>query len=375
MPDLPEDLTAILLEQVYYAANFRPDVATLKSCALVSSSWSAQSQKLLFRSIRFHNNPHDNRKLQHFLGAIDPLSERGRYLGSCVRTIDIHVSERGTVHCSVLDFRFILENCPRLYEVILSIDMHQFDDTTMDALRTISADSGRGAIRALTLRCGVQSPILYQLLQLWPTVQFLRIATELAAPPPSQPLTAQFYELVLFRVPTQAPFTWLLSNSLQSLEIVDFRELPEKCMDHLLESLGPRLRSLRLLRYNSRAAAVVKFFTKLEELVLFQLSSFLGLENLPQTLEHLSFRNFPWSSSPSLQSVISAIDTLPQLRIVSCDSSTKDHPDFPLLSLKCSERNIKLLTDASPLFVSLEDPVPVVRFPRRKSVANFALMN
>lgn len=352
MPDsLPEELIATILEQAYYTSGaFKPDVDTLKACALVSTSWSPQAQRLLFRSAHLQSHRGDHGGLKSFLRAIDPYSERGKFLGSCVRAVDLQVSERTVGGCSVPDFLFIVESCPRLYDINLSTDVHRFDDATMDTLRKISNDKTRGTVRALGLRCGVQSPTLYQLLDVWPTIRFLRLGAELAALPPHQPATVQLYELVLFRLPTHGPLTWLLSNSTQSLEIVDFREIPSKLMDPLLESIGPRLRSLRLMRYNVRAAAVIKSFSNLEELVLYQLSSFLGLDNLPNTLQHLSFRNFPWSTCPSLQSVIRAVDTLPRLRVVSCDPDTLEHPDFPLLRRKCQGKGIDLRTDAPPIY-------------------------
>ncbi|EJF63447.1 hypothetical protein BD309DRAFT_858267 [Dichomitus squalens] len=229
-------------------------------------------------------------------------------------------------------------------------------------------------IRALSLlSCGIQSPILYQLLSIWPGIEFLFIGVEIAAPPPKWPATFELYQLTLMRTPRLYILSWLLSASKHSLRIVSFRDAPGRELDPLLDEVGPRLRSLRLMNYSLRATKVLERCPNLEEFVLVQLSTLFGLENLPKTLEHLSCRNLP-SEPQSLSSVIRAVGSLPQLKVVTCDRMARSDERFEELERLCGEKGVELFVDETPFWVR-DDPVRVNRFPKRKSVANFAHMN
>ncbi|KAI0917284.1 hypothetical protein AcW1_007487 [Taiwanofungus camphoratus] len=374
MTVLPPELIWIILECAYYDAGI-PDQKTLKACSLVSTLWREPAQSLLFRSVTLRG-PHNGKAIKGFFLGTDPSSERGRMLGSCVRTVDMFVGIFQDMLPTISDFIAVLSRCSRLYELVLRISgVHEFDDETLYRLRQLADGPTPSSIRALSLmRCGVQSPILYQLLGVWPTIQFLQLGVEINATPPSQPANLRLYELILHRTPSHEIVRWLLSASETSLQIVDSRDVPGTEFDDLFDVHGPRLRSLRLMRYGSRAAAVIRRCPNLEELVLFQLSTFLRLVGLPQTLEHLSFRNFGLSANRSLQSVLAAIDALPRLRIVTCDPDTAQHVDFPALQFKCRQRGIELATDALPIWIT-DDPIHACRLPRRKSVSNFQLMN
>ncbi|KAH9947596.1 hypothetical protein B0H21DRAFT_807153 [Amylocystis lapponica] len=371
MATWPVDLIIEILGHSYYRDGI-PDKATLRACTLVSSFWTEHAQRLLFCSVSLY----DSRMMQSFSFATDPSAERGRQLGSYVRTMEMFIESSDHMGHTVAGFIAVLSRCPRIYELVLCAPhLHMFDDATMDQLRQLAHGPLQVTIRALSLLlCGIQSPLLYQLLEVWPTVQFLRLGTELNATPPRAPAPIKLYELVLHRTPSQEILEWLLSASESSLQIADFRDVPGPLFDDLLRLHGPHLRSLRLMRYSARAAAVIKHCPNLEELILFQLSTFLDLARLPQTLEHLGFRNYTWSASPSLHTIITAIDSLPRLRIVTCDPHTEQHVDYPALRAKCLERGVELLADALPIWMK-EDPVVVHRFPRRKSVSNFARMN
>ncbi|GBE84996.1 hypothetical protein SCP_0701810 [Sparassis crispa] len=382
MDTLPPELIISILEWAYYDAGAlaQPmaehiNLRTLKACSLVSPSWREPSQQLLFRSVQFGHGDF-GQAIESFYYATDPSTGRGRRLGSFVRTVDMLVGHLNVPHHTVRGFPMVLSRCSRLYEVVIRVSgIHEFDEETMSELRCLA--NGRSAIhiQALSiLLCGIQSPILFQLLGVWPTVRFLRIGTELNATPPARSSNLKLYELILHRNPSPEIARWLLSNPETDLQIAEFRDVPGPKWDDLLAEHGARLRSLRLTRYSAHAQAVLRHCPNLEEAVFYQVSPFPQLVGLPSSLEHLGFRNPVWSSSPSLRSIISVIDTLPRLRIVTCDAATETHPDFALLQRKCEKRGIELCTDALPVWTR-EDPVPVRHFPRRKSVSNFAFMN
>ncbi|OBZ71495.1 hypothetical protein A0H81_08420 [Grifola frondosa] len=350
---LPPEIISKIFEHAYYDAG-TPDQKTLTVCSLVSVTWTEPAQRLLFRYVDLSfDHGRRNVSVESFILATDPASEHGHRLGSYVRTlvVDIRPDEAAFKPHTATDFVQVVSHCPRLYEVVLRmLGVHDFDEKTMNELRCLTHRSRPISIRALSLlTCGVQSPILYQLLEVWPTVEFLRLGTEIAASPPSRPANFKLYELTLFRTPAQEILEWLLSASETSLEIVHFRDLPGPESNGMLAIHGPRLRSLRLMHYSLRAAAIIRYCPNLEELILFQLSTYLELAHLPASLEHLSFPNLTWPSFASLDSVVRAIDTLPRLRIVTCDPTAAIHPGyFSALQNKCQDRNIELLANTLP---------------------------
>ncbi|KAJ8501976.1 hypothetical protein ONZ51_g317 [Trametes cubensis] len=334
--------------------------------------------------------------------AIDPTSERGRRLGQHVRILEITIGLKST-NVVVDDLADLLERTPRLYELVLRIrGVHQFDTNTIQRLTHLATHSTvEGSsplrVRALTiLSCGIQSPIVYQLLKIWPSVEFLYIGVELAAPPPKWSPAFHLYQLTLMRTPRQSILSWLLSSSTESLQIVSFRDAPGRDFDSILDTIGPRLRSLRLMNYSLRAAAVLMKCTRLEEFVILQLSTLFALDDLPPTIKHLKCRNMP-SEDQSIGSVIHAIGRLPRLRVVTCATQASADERFPDLRNLCASRSIELILDELSLwmvstamldqcsalvsvliltpFKQREDPVYVDQFPRTKSIANFALMN
>ncbi|KAI0822318.1 hypothetical protein BC628DRAFT_1412423 [Trametes gibbosa] len=382
---LPTELIDNILEHLYYSKGI-PDKSTLRACSLVSTAWTESAQRLLFRQVILGHSLHGTRRHASFLNATNPSTERGRCLGQHVRVLEIYVGDKTGADLDDTDFVDILCRAPRLYELALRVaGVHQLSlDTTEKLMRLATSgrlDSSDSADRHAPLRirslvllsCGIQSPILYQLLQVWPCVEFLYLGVEIATPPPRWTPKFSLYQLTLMRTPRYAILSWLLSSSTKGLRIVMFRDAPGRDIDPLLEVIGPRLRSLRLMNFSPRATAVLKFCANLEELVIVQMSTLFQLDGLPPRLEHLSCRNLP-SEDQSLGSIIHAVGELQQLRVVTCDPRAGEDTRFGELGALCESKNIELLLDETPFWVR-EDSVYVDRFPRSKSVGNFALMN
>ncbi|KAI0335864.1 hypothetical protein GY45DRAFT_709476 [Cubamyces sp. BRFM 1775] len=375
MEFLPAEIIEAMIESAYYRKGV-PDRPFLKTCALICQAWSSPAQRLLFRHVELL----DGRKYALFRMATDPASERGRLLGRHVRILEISIGQQTPFDIGELDLVELLHRTPRLYELALrSKGVHQFDPSTTQRLTHLATHSTAEGIsplrvRALTiLSCGIQSPIVYQLLEIWPSVEFLYIGVELAAPPPKWSPTFRLYQLTLMRTPRHSILSWLLSSSIESLEIASFRDAPGRDLDPILDDIGPRLRSLWMMNYSPRATKVLKKCTRLEEFSILQLSTLFALDDLPPTIKHLKCRNLP-SEDQSLHSIIHAIRSLPGLRVVTCDSQATEDERYTELRDLCASRGIELMLDETPLWVR-EDPVYVNQFPRTKSITNFALMN
>jgi len=231
-------------------------------------------------------------------------------------------------------------------------------------------------LRALYLaRCGRQSPILYQLISVWPGIHFLRIGGRICAPPPSQPSSIQLHELVLSCGEQLQSNTldWLLSGS-QSLQVLELWDEPGPRMKSLVAKHGEHLRSLRMPCFNKVAADVVDLCPKLEELalVIYHSTALTRLRDLPASIEHFAVRNM---AKKSLHCpVINTINTLPNLRVVTCDQGSLQYPDFSVLQRACDTRSVDLRVDRRHLWLG-DDPVIPRHFPRFRSVSNFPLMS
>ena len=416
MSHLPSELVFVILEHAYYTPAGAPDYTLLANCSLVCTSWSIPAQSLLF---------HKTTKLRSdtitsFHDALIASAVRGEPMGHAVRSLDISVgsSSRLSGSCQPEVFAQLLHACPRLYELSLSTyGLHEFDQFALAKLK----DSGQ-SIRALNLQyCGVQSPVLFQLLGIWSRIRFLRIGTEIAAWPwrhPSEtpvlrqpqtngnpndivqrpPSHVSLYDLALSRIPQQAVLTWLLGSSASSLRILDLHEVPGIAARQILGVHAPHLRSLRLLHFSLDSAAFLRQCTCLEELVIYNLPVFVPLApELPPSIEHLSFRNPRHAFRNTLRPILDAIEVLPKLRIVTCDKNSEGFREFEMLKTRCAERGVEVVISEVPIWVvscvvwarqrmsqlshsflfsrQYEDPTVIRRFPRRRSFSNFRLMS
>lgn len=397
--NLPYELILIILEYAYFPSTssrqpireWIPDRATLSSCTLVCSSWRDLSQKLLFHEVQWLSTA--------FLQTHQAGDERALILGSYIRRLGLRINGVGTCGLSekcfgAKDFLAILPICPNVYELTLRIDaLHAFDEESMDELRSLSTRAPFASIAALNLMSfGIQSPIPYQLLSVMPRVRYLRLGTELAAPCPSEPCKVKLYELALLRTPLNPKnVSWLLSASEGHLRVLEFRDTPGRSYDAVLSIHGSHLESFRIIRQELRSASTFKFCLNLKELIIYQFSDFIPVQNIPTTVEHLSFRYSAWAKNNTLMPIIDTVKLLPNLRLVSCNKETEKHDHFKNLQAACENKNVKLCVEAPPIFIvssnivnarrysancasQLDDPVPLRDVPRWKSVANFPLL-
>lgn len=239
MRELPLEVLESVLEKVYYDARCNPDLPTLLACSLVCKSWVEPSHRLLLHSVKLRST----KGAHHFFRSIDPSTAAGGHLGAFVRTLGS--SNAGTSIVPIRLFIDILSSCPRLYELVLHAhDIHGFDPEDLAKLQRHDLSP----IRALHLaRCSVESHVRYQLLDIWPTVEFLRITFGLNADPPAHATRVKLYELSLGRRLSVKILNWLLSSSELSLRIFELRDHFGNDLVRVLAKHGPHIRSLRML--------------------------------------------------------------------------------------------------------------------------------
>ena len=347
---LPVELVEAALEELFYDNQRQPDYATLSACSRVCSTWRGPAQKLLFHQFTLPGRNSENKR-KSFQTAVYGSSEQSRLLASHVRRIHVVLGNDASEISDLVD---VVSQCHQIYEVTMDVQtVHAFDANDLEALREAHERSYPTCIRALgLLSCGVMSPILYQLLSVWPTVQYLRIGTELAALPPKVPPSVHLYELVLWRVPRPTIMAWILSSSGRgSLRVLEVNSAPTEQYDHVLEEHYQHLQSLRFFRHTTlRLGTLARRFTNLREFIVTQPSGFLSLGDLPESIEHLGFRYFPGNTTTiSLDPIIAAVDKLPKLRLVTCDANAMKNEQFTALHKLCNERKVTISFDVLPI--------------------------
>lgn len=362
--EVPMDLVEQILQDLYFTPEAQPDYLSLSSASLACSLWRAPAQRLLFHEAIFSSAPHNQQGFENFKTTVCGPSDNSQRLASYVRRLHIRVCPSNYLigeGAAISDFVDLVSHCHHLYELSLGIvGVHAFDSETIDALRTAHERSRPTCIRALSLLTfDVMSPILYQLLSVWPAIRYLRLGTEIAALPPTLPANVQLYELVLWRVPRPKIVAWLLTGSKGTLRILDCHTAPDEQYKDALAEHYENLISFRISRHTLTLPALLRKCMKLKELVILQPSSFLPLGDLPGTLEHLSFRHFGATQIP-LTPFISAIDKLPKLRLVSCDALATSLDDFEALREACKKHGAMLSNNVLP-FVPIKGPIVSVK--------------
>ncbi len=315
---LPPELVHVIFESLYYRTGKwtrEPDYATLAACSRTQRSWYLPAQRLLFRHI--------------------PKGVRPVRLFDDIRILDIILTPE-----SIPDLVFLLTHCSRLYELGLSAK----------GVFTLPPSLPSANTRALRLvECSVQSPILYDLLSLFPTVCFLTVGTEIVAPPPPTAIPAPvLYELALKRSLGDDILTWILANSVGSLRILELMDLPSADMKDVLRPHGSYIHSLRIFRFSHTAASILRSCINFKEFVLSSLPVMgPSLDNLPRSIEHFNLISHalstPWSS------FIPLIILLP-LKTFTCDKGSKSQPGFDTVERLCRTHGVALFADASNLW-------------------------
>ncbi|KZT23427.1 hypothetical protein NEOLEDRAFT_1117999 [Neolentinus lepideus HHB14362 ss-1] len=373
-PRLPPELVFEILTHLYYNEDGAVDQSSLAACTLVQSEWTEVAQQLLYREVTLSGYGPKHRS-DIFHASIDPSTARGKLLGEFVRSIDIPVGYGDDAY-SPTNFVALLRSCPRLYNLSISImDMHEFEPKIVYELQELAQTTGP-RIRSLRFRrSGVQSPVLYQLLSVWPSIQFLLVGLELAAAPPCGKPRFRLQELILHRNLLQDVLEWLLSSSADTLQLLDLRDLPgSRFATYLAKNHCHHIRSLRFIYSNNIALALIPRCLKLEEVIMHSLPNATWKLKFPPSLEHLSFRNPAFAKSPTLEHVLGIIPNLPKLRVITGDAGVRNHKDQRILQRLCEEQGVTLSFDGKPPWV-LDDPVMPKRFPRGRSISNFPLMN
>lgn len=357
-PFIPPELVIPIIEQAYHLPDGTADIATLSACSLVCQSWRVLSQRLLLSrsTMRVRGNEGDDLKRLTLPQCLSSGST-----GLHIRALDVSISTRrdslvGPQSTSSLypeGLAVALSFCPRIYHLSINITLHSFHPDILERLSALSL-----SIQALDVSTGsVTSPVVYQLLALWPSIKYLRLRTELIAPLPSTRPAFSLYELSLHRSVRRAVLEWLIPPSNQErrndrtcLRILDFWDSPNEDVRDIIFAHAPDVRSLRLS--HPLPASFMDPFVGLQEFVLRTVPDLLPMRPLPRSIEHLRFHNFFTPSfAHSLVHAIATISSLPNVKLVTVNQPITEREDFGDLARACKDKIAELRVDPKILFL------------------------
>jgi len=353
--DIPTEILTSILGFAYYKFPDRrfnsPDHNVLRECALVHSSWKSIAQELLFRHITFV----ESRRLYENLLRVRSDEKHHQELFAQVRILEVHLqddagggleADKHGLSLTPTEFSTLLSKCSDTYELVISAhNIFLLDPGFKHAVHS----SGL-SIRSLNLTgCSVQSPVLFELLGLFPTIQFLAVGVEIVADPPTEPLKGiHLYELVLHRILPIETLQWLMASSKQSLRILELRDIPGLEFKTLLrDDFASNLLSLRLFHADRRTASfILPACTQLKELVCLNLPRMTRLERyLPATVETLSI------SGLYLGAIISIIEAHSHVKTLWVTEATANTGGFEMLRDLCATRNTRLEANLPPVWL------------------------
>jgi hypothetical protein len=180
--------------------------------------WSGPARVLLFRS----STNLTRRTISKFPTALLSSTARGLKtfkLGDCIRTLDVSIGR--TIHEGC---------CPRVYELVLGFSgIVELEEETLKKLRVAGQ-----RLKALHLAlCEPLSPIPFQLLHIWPHIQFLKMGHIISVLPRAKSVHRRnaaddaeefvqryasgakvcLYDLMLYvKFPTAHVLAWLLDH-------------------------------------------------------------------------------------------------------------------------------------------------------------------
>lgn len=339
MTRFPIELVIYVLELTFFTITRLPDRRTLSACSRVCKEWRDPAQLLLFRYIVLQ-------LLRHPLQGMKDLflvHSHGQALGSYLRSLDLRIGPANHMGYPPHELPLILSFFPRLYELHLNSSVLALDDETIQKLRTLVA----GTPTHYRLRClkwfgpNPQSNMMYQLLDLWPTIQFLYIGNPIACEPPPQRPNFTLYEIGYIKPPTTNVLKWLIPE--HSLRVVYLQDdNTESDTTKLFNREGPHILSVRIQTYTLFSASLVSRCPRLKELNMGPLPKELTEDmngTIPRSLEHLRIREDP----DSIAVILKVLDGLPALRVITLPIKVRKLKGVEDLEARCVKQSVQLV--------------------------------
>ncbi|KAJ7187344.1 hypothetical protein C8R46DRAFT_1184959 [Mycena filopes] len=336
------------------------DLSTLVACSEVCREWSPHAQRLLFRRIILPNNIYQEPfrrgmtrdSLPSFLDAIDPATERGRWLAESVVTLTLrHTGRLRTSDSTALATALL--RTPHLRHLDVTTICCDFSPETFLQLR----ESGP-RVTSLAVLQDIAPPawhhrrIMHQLVAAFPSIRLLEITSDLASTlEPFEP-APQLAGLVCVKFTTMMvtdPSVCLASlmdpAAAPPLQVFSHRSVGGHPSDlgAVLGDHGERLRSLAVKTVDPRQLAPLALCTQLERFEFGRFPDAAVFASIPPMITELAISGGPdgLPGEFSDDKLVAGIENLPHLRVLTW-SSCPQPMLFPALEWTCRQRDIEL---------------------------------
>ena len=291
------------------------------------------------------------------LGPATLLHQRS-YLLTFTRSLTIRVvdestsspssfTQEGTGSVTIPDFLSLLAHTPGLRNLRLTVnwsrgDRYSFEPFILDWLSSLLLH-----IEVLDLRYGKpnDSPLVYDVVRLWPTLRALRVRTNYPKLLPERP-NVHLCELRLPITSLATVIEWFLPPPSRDdrckLWILELYEIPEGG-GALLSAHGPSITSLTLSR--QPATGLADLFTDLDEFVIAGPFWSSPLPTLPKTLMHIRLQVHAFISDSVLPAIATTVPSLAKLRLMSVEEALTTDKHYPILQEACRTHGVEILVN------------------------------
>ncbi|KAJ6550850.1 hypothetical protein DFH09DRAFT_1500277 [Mycena vulgaris] len=333
------------------------NLPVLAACSAVCKAWSSHAQRLLFRRVILPHNIYrepyriatSRNSLPSFLAAIDPATERGRWLAESVLSLTLrHTGREPTSDPTGLATALL--RTPNLRHLDVTTVSCDFDVETLKRLRQFGP--------RITSLCILQdfSPfeaqhtrIMHQLVASFPTIRLLEITSNLNSslppfdPPPSLSLVAVKFNTKL--VQDIGPCLASLVNPAEEEEPLQMLWHKSKgghpsMLGAVLQDHGTCLRSLSVKTLDA-AQVSLELCTRLERFELGRFPDNTTLGIIPRTIKALAISGVPDNGSLDLDELVQRLASFPDLKMLTWSSCPRPAL-FPALQWMCNKRGIDL---------------------------------
>jgi hypothetical protein len=265
---------------------------------------------------------------------------------------------------TIPDFLSLLAHTPGLRNLRLSVywsqeNQYSFKPFILDWLSSLVLP-----IEVLDLKYGrpIDSPLVYDVVRLWPTLRALRVRTNFPKLLPERP-NVHLRELRLPITSLATVIEWFLPTPSHhdrcGLRILELYEIPEGG-NALLSAHGSSITSLTLSR--QPASGLADLFTDLDEFVIAGPFWSSPLPSLPKTLMHIRLQVHAFMSDSVLPSIATAVPSLEKLRLMSVEEALTTDKHYPILQEACKTHGVEILVN--PIDSSLTGTVVSDSEPR-----------
>lgn len=291
------------------------------------------------------------------LGPATLLHQRS-YLLTFTRSLTIRVvdestsspssfTQEGPGSVTIPDFLSLLAHTPGLRNLRLTVnwsrgDRYSFEPFILDWLSSLLLH-----IEVLDLRYGKpnDSPLVYDVVRLWPTLRALRVRTNYPKLLPERP-NVHLRELRLPITSLATVIEWFLPPPSRDdrcrLRVLELYEIPEGG-GALLSAHGPSITSLTLSR--QPATGLADLFTDLDEFVIAGPFWSSPLPTLPKTLMHIRLQVHAFISDSVLPAIATTVPSLAKLRLMSVEEALTTDKHYPILQEACRTHGVEILVN------------------------------